>query len=115
MADIDLDQNQVRAGAEALQREDWENNKPLTHYVPVAETVLEAADQVPPRQITTEGELEDLGDGSMLQCPHGCKIAVLNDEHGFPEYHVSGEDRPWDGRRIILEHAPLTVLFEAEA
>lgn len=42
MADIDLDQDHVRAGAEALQREDWEGNHPLIHYVPAAETVLDA-------------------------------------------------------------------------
>lgn len=42
MADIDLDQDHVQAGAEALQREDWVHNHPLTHYVPLAETVLEA-------------------------------------------------------------------------
>lgn len=42
MADIDLDQDHVRAGAEALQREDWAGNHPLIHYIPTAETVLEA-------------------------------------------------------------------------
>lgn len=42
MADIDLNPDHVRAGAEALQREDWEGNHPLIHYVPAAETVLDA-------------------------------------------------------------------------
>lgn len=42
MADIDLNQDHVMAGAEALQREDWAGNHPLIHYVPTAETVLDA-------------------------------------------------------------------------
>lgn len=46
MADIDLNQDHVRAGAEALQREDWAGNHPLIHYVPAAETVLDAVEQV---------------------------------------------------------------------
>ncbi len=42
MADIDLNQDHVMAGAEALQREDWAGNHPLIHYIPTAETVLDA-------------------------------------------------------------------------
>ena len=46
MATTDLNQDHVKAGAEALQREDWEGNHPLIHYVPAAETVLDAVEQV---------------------------------------------------------------------
>lgn len=42
MATTDLNQDHVKAGAEALQREDWEGNHPLIHYIPTAETVLDA-------------------------------------------------------------------------
>lgn len=42
MATTDLNQDHVMVGAEALQREDWENNRPLIHYVPAAEAVLAA-------------------------------------------------------------------------
>lgn len=42
MATTDLNQDHVRAGAEALQREDWAGNHPLIHYIPTAETVLDA-------------------------------------------------------------------------
>lgn len=42
MATTDLNQDHVKAGAEALQREDWAGNHPLIHYVPTAETVLDA-------------------------------------------------------------------------
>lgn len=114
MATTDLNRGHVTAGAEALQREDWENSRPLIHYVPTAETVLAAVAELPKRQISTKEGLRDLENGSVLSCAHGCKIAVLDNEHGFPEYHVSGEERPWPRSRVIEEHAPLTVLFEAE-
>lgn len=83
MADIDLNQDHVQAGAEALQREDWANNRPLSHYVPFAETVLEAAELEAPVDVVTawldqDGLLEEMA--KQVASAEGLEWAGLHDD-----------------------------------
>lgn len=60
MATTDLNPDHVKAGAEALQREDWENDQPLIHYMPAAETVLATVAELPTPEGLREAVAEEL-------------------------------------------------------
>lgn len=113
MATTDLNQDHVKAGAEALQREDWQNNCPLICYIPTAETVLDAVAELPKRQITDPDELERIAPGSVLEGTLGRQVSAIDDGQGESHFYYAGAKT--DPRQIIAEMAPLSVLFEAAA
>lgn len=83
MATTDLNQDHVRAGAEAIQREDWAGNHPLIHYIPTAETVLDAVAQL--TGSTSDPVEEFLADDGLRQ------ELIVKLQSYDPEWHSDGD------------------------